>query len=100
MFVAVETFIDPTDGQLIEAGKTVVSDKAEVFRMYRHRFKRFRGVFGRTADVGSLDELERLGETTHFLGASVSLSHGRRRRASVTSERPAWQLQREPWRLT
>ena len=54
MFVAVETFIDPTDGQLVEAGKTVVSDKAEVFRMYRHRFKRiastdFRRTVGRRA---------------------------------------------------
>ena len=100
MYVATETFIDPTDGQLIEAGKTVVSDRAEVFRMYRHRFKRFRGDFGRTA-LASSDELERLGDVTHFLGAEVTIRHGgRRRRAEVTLGRPHWQLcEPEPWRL-
>ena len=35
MYVATETFIDPTDGDLIEAGKTFVSDRADVFQCSR-----------------------------------------------------------------
>ncbi len=100
MWVAIESWLDD-DGDWIVAGKTVVSERADCFRKHPGRFKRFTRDFGRSTDFGAQGELVRLGELTHFVGASVALSHGRRRRAaSVTVGRPAWQLQREPWRLT
>ena len=44
MFVALVDFVDPTDGQLIEAGKTFVSPRADVYRMFPSRFKRASGM--------------------------------------------------------
>lgn len=102
MYVATESWLDD-DGDWIEAGKTVVSSRADCYRMFPSRFKRFTWTdFGRSA-IDSPDGMERRGDVTHFLGAEVTISndHGRyRRRAAVTVGRPYWQLcEPEPWRL-
>jgi hypothetical protein len=38
-YVATQTFVDPTDGVLVEAGLTHCSESADVVRMFPHRFK-------------------------------------------------------------
>ena len=40
MYIATETFVDPTDGVLVEKGRTYVSPNADVFRLYPSRFKK------------------------------------------------------------
>jgi Prokaryotic homologs of the JAB domain len=39
VLIATETFVDPTDGQLVEAGKTRCSEDADVVRLFPSRFR-------------------------------------------------------------
>jgi len=91
--VALESFVDPTDGMPVEAGRTYVSPRSDVYRMFPHRFKR---VIRWTAD--SPEAIDRIGGMTEFGRVET------RQRVSAVARsaglRPAWQLQREPWRLT
>jgi hypothetical protein len=87
-FVAVETFVDPSDGQLIEAGRTHVLSSADVFRMFPARFRRLK------RDTGS-----RIYGLLAHSDDSVGISR------AAQSRRPSWQLTdddggyTEAWRL-
>ena len=52
-WVAIENFVDPTDGTLVEAGVTVCSDEADVVRMFPDRFVPWSG------DLAELDRIKR-----------------------------------------
>jgi len=92
-YVAVKTFVDPTDGQLVEAGRTYVAASADCLRMFPRRFKKIT----RAEDFGSPDLVTRIGAPTSFGRASSTRMPAKMR---STALRPYWQLQREPWRLT
>lgn len=80
-YVARMTFTDPSDGGLIEAGRTFVSHEADVFRRFPDRFE--------------------IARTSGFDGA-ITRQRVRRRpaRSRTSSARPYWLLgEREPWRL-
>jgi hypothetical protein len=83
MWVATETFID-ADGDLIEAGRTFVSPRTDVYRMYPHRFERFTRSFGATSREmpvpEHLEEVAGIGGLTRLRGAEVEIEHGRQRR--------------------
>ena len=104
MYVATESWLDD-DGDWIEAGKTVVSSRADCYphvpvAVQEIHLDGLRPISHRLAGR----RWNAVGDVTHLLGAEVTISndHGRhRRRAAVTVGRPYWQLpQREPWRLS
>lgn len=80
--VACETFIDPTDGQLVEADYTYVAPGADIARMFPHRFRRVT----RTAP-SSPERIDRIGGMSGI---------GREKTKQRTPRRPVWQLGPDP----
>jgi hypothetical protein len=81
--VATATFVDPSDGQMIYAGRTFVSSGSDVARSHPRNFKPATG---------------------HGSPSGVYRGRVERKRPWTTkssSERPAWLLdtETEPWRL-
>lgn len=107
-YVALSTFVDPTDGTWIKKGRTHVSGDSDVHRMYPHRFKALErsahGVPGIITRVGGIAMLadypppaprpRQAPETPLRCRRSVAID-----RSAGTG--PYWQLagQPEPWRL-
>jgi hypothetical protein len=88
-YVALTSFLDPSDGEWIEAGRTYVSHEADVFRRFPDRFE--------IARSSSFDgAITRVGGTAEL---------GKRQRppkrpVRKNSSRPYWLLREpEPWRL-
>ena len=93
MLIALQTFTDPTDGQPITAGKTRVSEDADVALMFPDRFRadgersgvtnRFIRVAGRHGD----HEPRRLAEHRHGYPLAGLLSGARAHLRGVTGVR-------------
>ena len=60
-YFALESFVDPTDGQLVEAGLTHVSGGADILRMYPSRFRKIQ-----RAGFGPPEAMTRVGGVTGF----------------------------------
>jgi hypothetical protein len=88
-YVAIKSFVDLSDGDWIEAGRTYVSHEADVYRRFPDRFE-----IARSSNFDG--DITRLGGTARLVGK-------RRRtpkRPDRETSRPHWQLgERKTWRL-
>jgi hypothetical protein len=91
-YVALMSFVDPTDGGQIEKGRTYVSHEADVFRQFPERFE--------IARSSSFDgAITRPGGTARLVGKRQRAPKRLAKKTPALS-RPSWQLtRREPWRL-
>jgi hypothetical protein len=96
MYVARQSFRDPSDGDWVEAGRTFVSSQADVYRLFPERFElarssHFDGAIGR---VGGSCAVKRSRSRNVTAPSSV-------RRPTEHSPRPSWLLDepRPSWRL-
>lgn len=93
MLVATRSFIDPSDGTKIEAGRTYVRESADVARSHPQNFKpasaRVRG------GIDRIDQTVQIGRPR----PRAPKRRVKKTRASASS-RPYWLLgENEPWRL-
>ena len=82
MYVAVRTFRDESDGDLIEAGLTHVTREADCYRAHPENFK------PATRDLR--------GPITRVGGSAGLIERPRPRRPAPTRPRPAWQIGPDP----
>ena len=85
-YMARQSFVDPSDGQPIVAGRTLVSHEADAYRRFPERFCRWSG--------------DGLARSDGIVRVRLPRPPGRRK-SSRPIERPAWLLETttEPWRL-
>jgi hypothetical protein len=91
--VATRTFTDPSDGLLVEAGKTYVHESADVARSHPQNFKSVS--CPRRGGISRIDETVLLGNPRPRPPKRPA-----KKTPASASSRPYWLLgENEPWRL-
>jgi hypothetical protein len=94
MLVATRTFIDPSDGQPIEAGKTYVHESADVARTHRQNFRPTSARI--SGGIDRIDQSVQVGRPR----PRVAPKRPAKKTPASASSRPYWLLgENEPWRL-